>query len=93
MKSEGTRKDKAEDMHKKNITLLTYFAYKGFKVYQMDVKYAFLNGILEEVYIEHREGFVDLSKKNMVCKLHNALYGSKQSPRTWYEIAQLFGED
>ena len=34
-------------------TLLAYAAHKGFKVYQMDVKYAFLNGILhEEVYIE-----------------------------------------
>lgn len=28
-------------------TLLAYVAYKGFKVYQMDVKYAFMNGILE----------------------------------------------
>ena len=33
--------------------LLSYVAYKGFKVYQMDVKSAFLNGILEEeLYIE-----------------------------------------
>ena len=35
------------------MTLLAYVAYKGFKVYQIDVKSAFLNGILdEEVYIE-----------------------------------------
>ena len=34
-------------------TLLAYDAYKGFKVYQMDVKLVFLNGILEEeVYID-----------------------------------------
>ena len=34
-------------------TLLAYAAHKGFKVYQMDIKSAFLNGILdEEVYIE-----------------------------------------
>lgn len=47
--------------------LLAYAAYKGFKVYQMDVKSAFLNGILEEeVYIEQPEGFDDKNNKNMV---------------------------
>ena len=59
-------------------TLLAYAAQKGFKVYQMDVKSAFLNGILdEEVYIEKPKVFIDLDKKDMVCKLHKALYGLK----------------
>lgn len=71
-------------------TLITYEAFKGFKVYQMDVKSIFLNGILEEVYIEQLEGFVDLSKKNMVCKLHKELYGLKQTPRAWYERRVIF---
>ena len=52
-------------------TLLVYTTHKGFTVYQMDVKSTFLNGILdEEVYIEQLEGFIDVDKKDMVCKLH-----------------------
>ena len=47
-------------------TVLAYFAYKGFKFYQMDVKSTFLNDILEEeVYIEQPEGFVDADTENM----------------------------
>ena len=67
-------------------TLLTYAAHKRFKIYPMDVKFAFLNDILdEEVYIEQPNGFIDPKKGDMACTLHKALYDLKQAPRAWYE--------
>lgn len=66
--------------------LLAYAAFKGFKVYQMDVKSFFLNDILEEeVYIEQLDGFALSKDKGMVCTLHKALYGLKKTPRAWFE--------
>ena len=65
--------------------LLAYACSKNVKVYQMDVKSAFLNGELEEeVYIEQPEGFQLLENTVYVCKLKKALYGLKQAPRAWY---------
>jgi hypothetical protein len=66
--------------------LLVYATYHGFKLYQMDMKSAFLNGpIKEEVYVEQSPGFEDSEYPNHVYKLSKALYGLKKAPRAWYE--------
>jgi hypothetical protein len=52
----------------------------------MDVKSAFLNGILqEEVYVEQPKGFQDPHHPQHVYKLKKALSGLKQDPQAWYE--------
>ena len=64
---------------------LALSSFQNFKVFQMDVKSAFLNGDLEEeVYIEQPDGFILGNNPNLVCRLKKALYGLKQDPRAWY---------
>ena len=66
--------------------LLSYASNKGFKLQQMDVKSAFLNGyIKEDVYVEQPLGFECIDFPNHVYKLDKALYGLKQAPRAWYD--------
>lgn len=64
---------------------LEFVTFKKFKIYQMDVKYAFLNGELqEEVNIEQLYGFQLSDQLDYVFKFKKALYGLKQAPRAWY---------
>ncbi|GJY63390.1 retrovirus-related pol polyprotein from transposon TNT 1-94 [Tanacetum coccineum] len=70
---------------------LDFATYMNFKVYQMDVKSAFLNGKLkEEVYVKQPLGFESSEFPDYVCKLDKALYGLKQAPRAWYETLSTF---
>jgi hypothetical protein len=56
--------------------LLTFVASKRFKLYQMDVKSAFLNGVIhEEVYVRQPTGFKSLKYPDRVYKLSKTLYG------------------
>jgi hypothetical protein len=71
--------------------LLAYATHNGFKLYQMDVKSAFLNGpINEEVYVEQQPGFESEEYPNHVYKLHKMLYEHKEAPRVWYECLRDF---
>jgi hypothetical protein len=74
-----------------NRILLTFAASKGFKLYQMDVKSAFLNGVIqEEVFVRQPSGFKNPKYPNRVYKLSKALYGLKQAPRAWYARLNMF---
>jgi hypothetical protein len=73
---------------------LAYACHKRFKVYQMDVKSAFLNGDLnEEVYMEQPEGFKLSDNPDLVCKMKKYLYGLKQAPRAWYHRLDTYLKD
>ncbi|GJS70198.1 retrovirus-related pol polyprotein from transposon TNT 1-94 [Tanacetum coccineum] len=70
---------------------VAYAAHKSFPIYQMDVKTAFLNGLLkEEVYVAQPDGFVDPDHPEKVYRLRKALYGLKQAPRAWYDELSKF---
>ncbi|GJR41185.1 retrovirus-related pol polyprotein from transposon TNT 1-94 [Tanacetum coccineum] len=65
--------------------LLAYACALDFKLFQMDVKSAFLNGFInEEVYVAQPPGFIDFEK------LKKALYGLKQAPKAWYDRLKAF---
>ncbi|WVZ76031.1 hypothetical protein U9M48_024036 [Paspalum notatum var. saurae] len=71
--------------------LLAFAALKGFKLLQMDVKSAFLNGFIEEeVYVRQPPDFESAKFLDRVFKLRKAVYGLKQAPRAWYARLKSF---
>ena len=73
--------------HMESIRILLALAcHLKFKIYQMDVKIAFLNGFLkEDVYVAQSKGFIDPHFPDHVLYLKKALYGLKQALRAWYD--------
>lgn len=66
-------------------SLLAVAAQRGWFVYQLDVKSAFLYGELqEEVYVDQHEDFIRAGEDDKVYRLRKALYGLKQAPRAWF---------
>jgi hypothetical protein len=71
--------------------LFAYATHHDFKLYQMHVKSAFLNGLIKkEVYVEPPPSFESEEYPNHIYKLHKAFYELKQAPRAWYECLRDF---
>jgi len=58
--------------------LLLLLTCTQWSIFQFDVKYAFLNGELHEVYIQPTVGYS--VPDGMICRLRPSLYGLKQAP-------------
>ena len=71
--------------------IITLATSKSWKLWQMDVKNAFLHGELDrEIYMEQPKGFESKAQPDYICKLLRALYWLKQAPRAWYvKIAEF----
>ena len=66
-------------------SVISLAAEMGWKIHQMDVKTAFLHGVIEEeIYVEQPQGFEVHGRETHVCRLKKVLYGLKQAPRAWY---------
>jgi len=62
--------------------LLALAPENDWELHSMDVKTAFLNGVLEEeIYMESPEGIVEKVQQVQACRLVKAIYGLQQSPR------------
>lgn len=65
-------------------TVLNVSLAHDWPIHQLDVKNAFLHGVLDEtIYMKQPPGYISKEFPNHVCKLNKAIYGLKQAPRAW----------
>lgn len=71
--------------------ILSLVVLNGWKLHQLDVKNAFLNGHLNEtIFMEQPPSFINPQFLKQVCKLSKALYCLKQAPRAWFQRLSTF---
>jgi hypothetical protein len=64
--------------------IIAIAAERDLELYQLDVKTAFLNGIIdEEIYIAQPEGYIKQGREREVCRLNKSIYGICQASRIW----------
>ncbi|GJZ42555.1 retrovirus-related pol polyprotein from transposon TNT 1-94 [Tanacetum coccineum] len=90
--NQRTLRSQAQNQTNQSIRIpLAYACALDFKLFQMDVKSAFLNGFInKEVYVAQPPGFIDFKKPDHVYKLKKALYGLKQPSKAWYDRLKVF---
>ena len=74
--------------------ILTIALAKLWKMHQLDVNNAFLQGTIDEtIFMVQPPGFKHPQHPDFVCKLHKAIYGLRQAPRAWHEALKSFITD
>ena len=66
--------------------ILAIACHYNLELWHIDVKGAYLNGILEnDVYMDQPEGFIKPGEEHLVCKLNKGIYGLWQSGQVWHQ--------
>ena len=67
-------------------TIFILAALNNWFIHKINMKSTFTqNKLLENIYVNQPERFIDKKYSNRVFKLNKALYDLKQSVRVWYD--------